>query len=130
MESEKYFVFPNVKIGIDIANIHDMDGLLKDSVGVFLTQSEWEKISSYPDVNLRLAGRFACKEAIMKLLGNGMDTVSFLDIEILNDRQGKPVAELKGTALHYWENGKFCCLDISISHHNDYAVAVAVGLCL
>lgn len=65
-----------------------------------------------------LAGRFAAKEAVFKALGNTM--LNWKDIQILNDSEGKPIAEIlnnktKKTTVH-----------ISISHVKNYATAFAI----
>ena len=36
------------------------------------------------------AGRFAAKEAVVKALGTGFRGITWLDIEILNDKLGNP----------------------------------------
>jgi len=55
------------------------------------------------------AGKFAAKEAIVKA-NNDFKNRSFKEIEILNDEYGKP----------YFNN-----FSISISHEDDYAIAIA-----
>lgn len=55
------------------------------------------------------AGKFAAKEAIVKA-NNEFKNRSFKEIEILNDEHGKP----------YFNN-----FSISISHEDDYAIAIA-----
>jgi holo-[acyl-carrier protein] synthase len=65
-----------------------------------------------------LAGRFAAKEAIFKALGN--KALSFKDVEIMNDSEGKPVCRIingKGNKL---------TVLVSISHVKNYAVANAI----
>ncbi len=37
-----------------------------------------------------IAGRFAAKEAYSKAMGTGIGQLSFKDIEVLNDKLGKP----------------------------------------
>lgn len=65
-----------------------------------------------------LAGRFAAKEAVFKALGNKL--LSFKDVEIMNDADGKPVCRIcNGKA------GKVNVL-VSISHVKNYAVANAL----
>lgn len=117
-----------IKMGIDLVYIADMNDFLDSPVGVIVTQNEWTRIVDLPDTVQRLAGRFACKEAIMKVLGHGIDDIDFVDIEILNEDFGKPSVYLDGSALHYWKQNGFNQLDISISHHKDYAMAVAVAM--
>lgn len=62
-----------------------------------------------------LAGRFAVKEAYSKALGSGIGgTVAFKEINCLNDSRGKPSIVNDGRA------------HVSISHSEDYAVAMVV----
>ena len=72
-----------------------------------------------------LAARFAGKEAIMKLLGaRGM---SWQDIEILADPDGRPTVCLRGEARRRAEAQNIRDIDISLSHSREYAMAAAVG---
>ena len=60
-----------------------------------------------------LGGRFAAKEAFFKAHGIEHGMLSFHDIEILNDKNGKPKINYPNTF-------------ISIAHENDYAIAYVV----
>ncbi|MBB5356447.1 holo-[acyl-carrier protein] synthase [Anoxybacillus mongoliensis] len=65
-----------------------------------------------------VAGRFAAKEAYAKALGTGIGAhVSFHDIEIKNDENGKPyiVSSSPDERVH-----------VSISHSEHYAVAQVI----
>ena len=74
----------------------------------------------------RFAGRFAAKEAIAKALGTGFGKdLSWLDIEIHNEENGKPVATLSQEAQKRFSNP---VVNLSISHCKDYATAVALIL--
>ncbi len=74
-----------------------------------------------------LAARFAAKEAVAKAFGTGMgQKAAPLEIEILNDPQGKPYVSLKGSAKETFEEIDAEKIDISLSHGRDYAVAFAV----
>ena len=64
------------------------------------------------------AARFAAKEAIYKAFGDAQ-TLSWKDMTILNDENGKPHCRLKNKDL----KGKIL---ISISHTKNYAVANAI----
>ena len=76
----------------------------------------------YPEGSL--AGRFAAKEAVMKALGTGLSSgVSWKDIEIINDRKGKPEVFLYGKTKKLL--GKKRVL-ISISHTKEDAIAQAM----
>lgn len=70
------------------------------------------------------AGRFAAKEAVVKALGTGFGaSASWLDIEILNDEQGKPYVTLSPTLNRLFHNPKIL---ISISHCKSFATATAI----
>ncbi len=66
-----------------------------------------------------LAKRWAAKEAISKALGTGIGSkLSFKDIEISKDSEGKPLASIKGRSD--------ITIHLSISDELKYATAFAV----
>ena len=65
-----------------------------------------------------LAGRFAAKEAVFKAVGDAR--LSWKDVEILNDKEGKPCCKILNG------RGKKIGVHISISHVKNYAVANAI----
>ncbi len=74
-----------------------------------------------------LAARFAAKEAISKALGTGLVGVSWVEMEVLADRRGKPVVVLHGRAL---ARARALGLDewaISLTHTDATAVAFVVA---
>lgn len=72
------------------------------------------------------ASRFAAKEAVSKAFGTGIGKIAWTDIEVVNDRSGKPQAVLYGAALALAEEKKIHCVHISLSHSEVYAIATAV----
>lgn len=66
-----------------------------------------------------LAGRFAAKEALFKALKKGDKTLNYNDITILNDEDGAPFVES-------FPNSEKYQVELSISHSNEYAVAVVL----
>ncbi len=69
------------------------------------------------------AARFAAKEAIFKAISdliNNKFSISWKDIEILNDNKGRPYANISISSINKIE------IDISLSHIKEYAIAVAV----
>ncbi len=67
------------------------------------------------------AKRFAAKEAISKALGTGIGgAVSFLDIEITNNPNGRPVGRLKP------EKFSKLILHLTLADEDDCAVAYAI----
>ncbi len=75
-----------------------------------------------------LAGRFAAKEAVSKVLGTGIGRVRWQDIEILRGPSGEPVLQLHGLAREVAARLGLTEWSVSISHGRDLAVAVAVAL--
>lgn len=70
------------------------------------------------------AGRFAAKEASFKALSSKLQdkySISWKDIEIQNDKQGRPQLKVFGMDLE-----QVIDIDVSISHCKDYAVANVV----
>ena len=74
-----------------------------------------------------LAARFAAKEAVMKALGTGIKGVGWREIEVLPNRDGKPLVYLYGGARRKAEELGVGEIAISLSHSRDYALASAFG---
>lgn len=74
-----------------------------------------------------LAKRFAMKEAVAKALGTGMHQgVSWRQIGVTHDPQGKPVLALTGVALQRAEKLAVTDHHISTSDEKEYAIAFVV----
>jgi len=80
-----------------------------------LTEREREQIHT----PLRVAGRWAAKEAVAKAVGLHL---SWQDVEILNDAEGKPTIDIR----HPDWDASSRRIHLSISHEKSYAAAVAV----
>ena len=75
-----------------------------------------------------LAGRFAAKEAVLKVLGTGWrDGISWTDIEIRNLPSGQPQVRLSGRCREIADGMALSKILISISHIDTHAVASAIG---
>ena len=73
-----------------------------------------------------MAGRFALKESVAKALGTGFcKNLSWSDIEIRNDAQGKPTVLFSPTATHAF-NLSQSAFFVSMSHCRKYATAFAI----
>jgi len=74
------------------------------------------------------AGRFAVKEAVMKVLGTGWAKgIAWTDIEVRNETNGRPVLCLHGECRRIAEDMGIEEIHISISHTETHAVGSAVG---
>jgi len=111
-----------VGTGVDITEVRRIRQAIEKwgddfSKRVF-TAAELKNAKSRTSFYQHLAGRFAAKEAIFKAAGDSK--LSWQDIQIHNNRQGKPVCMfLNG-------KGKNIEVNISISHVKTYAVASAI----
>jgi len=74
-----------------------------------------------------LAARFAAKEAVSKALGTGMKGVSWVEMEVLGDRRGKPYVTLYGRALARAKELGLSEWAISLSHTDNAAIALVVA---
>lgn len=109
-------------IGLDIVElkrIKDISEKHPKFVDRILTLTEKEKyecLRGNRQIEF-LAGRFAAKEAFSKAMGTGIGkSLSFLDIEVENDENGKPSIK------------KPICygVHLSITHSAEYAVAQVI----
>lgn len=117
--------------GVDIVKVSRIEDLMNKNKNDFLnrvfTKKEIEYIEERNNSPQTVAGLFAAKEAISKLLGTGIGKVNFKHIEIVHDKRGRPCVLLhdKGEEISKELNIKY--IQISISHEREYAIAFAVG---
>lgn len=98
-------------IGVDIVKIERFNDVNVHFEERILSKREQKELSLRNDKLQYLAGRFAGKEAYIKAVGK--KDVSYTEIEILNDKEGKPHLYVRGI-----ETG-----EISLSH-DEFAIAV------
>ena len=118
------------EVGIDIIETARIKGVLERHDARFLGRvyTEWEQRYCRHNV-LHLAGRWAAKEAVSKVLGLGVRGVGWREIEIRRTPLGQPTVTLHGRAEQRAKvMGLREPLSVSISHIKDLAVAVAVCL--
>lgn len=75
-----------------------------------------------------LAGRFAAKEAVAKALGTGLGRISWQEIEIVGEKQGRPQVRLYGAAAAEAGRLGLAEIQVSLSHCKEYAVAFAIAV--
>jgi holo-[acyl-carrier protein] synthase len=77
----------------------------------------------------KLAGRFAAKEAILKLIGTGWrGKIAWTDIEIINNAAGQPEVTLGGEVKKIADKLGIEHISVSITHTANFAIASAVAL--
>ena len=116
------------EIGIDLIDIDRIVALLARFPDRFRERVLTDAESRYCGRKAeRIAGRWAAKEAISKVLGLGVRGVGWREIEILPNRAGAPQVRLHARAE---ARARYLGLEdvtVSISHERRMAVAVAVA---
>lgn len=94
-----------------------------------LTPSEVAYVQRYKNPVPSVAGRFAAKEAVLKVLGTGWrGKIAWRDMEILNDQAGQPQVTLTGECKRVADRVGIVRILVSITHTEHYAAAVAIGI--
>jgi len=75
-----------------------------------------------------LAGRFAAKEAVLKVLGTGWrGGIAWTDVEVANAPSGAPGVALSGRCREIADELGLSTILVSISHTATHAIASAIG---
>jgi holo-[acyl-carrier protein] synthase len=118
-----------VRCGIDMIEISRVEAgiarLGERFLNRFFTPAERAECADKPN---RLAARIAAKEAVAKALGTGIGDVSWQEIEILSDARRRPVLHLHGAAARLSQEMGLTAWDVSLTHTETYASAVAVAV--
>jgi holo-[acyl-carrier protein] synthase len=117
--------------GIDIVDISRFERFLKEGNDAIFrrlfTVVELEYCRSKKRSAQHFALRFAAKEAFLKACGTGLrHGMSWKDIEIVNDRLGKPELRLSGEAGRFSSEMGMTNSFTALSHDGAYAVAMVV----
>jgi holo-[acyl-carrier protein] synthase len=117
------------ELGIDIIRVDRIVKALEKHGRRFplriLTAAEDAYVRDRPE---NLAGRWAAKEAVSKVLGLGVRGVGWREIEIVRLPTGQPTVRLHDRALRRAQQLGMERIAVSISHEHEYAVAIAFGV--
>lgn len=119
--------------GLDLVECGRIAGVLNRHGRRFLdrvlTSREQERAGRFKNPVPFIAGRWAAKEAILKMIGTGWrGQIAWIDMEILANEQGRPIVTLRG------ETGRIAAelgikrVLLSITHTDLYAGASAIGV--
>ena len=120
--------------GIDIVETERIAHMLDRHGRRFLDRCFTELERSYLNDNPRryvehLAGRFAAKEAVLKVLGTGFSNgVAWTEIEVRREITGRPVLSIGGRCAELASQRGICEWWISISHIRSHALASVIGV--
>ncbi len=115
-----------IKCGVDIIEISRVKESIESLGERFINRVFTEKEIEYCESKnvqkyQHYAARFAAKEATFKALSWKLEdkyAICWKDIEVVDDKQGRPSLNIIGMNLDDIEN-----IDISLSHCKEYAVA-------
>jgi holo-[acyl-carrier protein] synthase len=117
------------ELGVDIIKVDRIRAALERFGPRFskrvLTDAERAYVRDRPET---MAGRWAAKEAVSKVLGLGVRGIGWRDIEVERLPTGQPAIRLHGRAAARADQLGMDRIAVSITHESDYAVAIAFGV--
>jgi holo-[acyl-carrier protein] synthase len=119
--------------GIDLVDCPRIEEMIKRHGERFIKRVFTAAEQAYAEAKKnkieKLAGRFAAKEAILKLMGTGWrGKIAWTDIEITNNAAGQPEVTLDGEVRKIAEGLGIKHVSVSITHTANFAIASAVAL--
>ena len=119
--------------GIDLVDCPRIEQMIERHDQRFIDRVFTAAEQAYADSNKdsveKLAGRFAAKEAILKLMGTGWrGKIAWTDIEVVNNPMGQPEVTLVGEVKKIADRLGITHISVSITHTANFAIASAVAL--
>ncbi len=119
--------------GIDLVDCPRIEEMIKRHGERFISRVFTAAEQAYAEANKnkveKLAGRFAAKEAVLKLMGTGWrGKIAWTDIEVVNNPAGQPEVTLSGEVEKLAEKLGIKHISISITHTANFVIASAVAL--
>jgi holo-[acyl-carrier protein] synthase len=119
--------------GIDLVDFPRIEEMIQRHGEQFINRVFTTAEQAYADKNRnrveKYAGRFAAKEAVLKLLGTGWrGKIAWTDIEVINNKAGQPQVTLDGEVKIIADSLGISQISISITHTANFAIASAVAL--
>jgi len=119
--------------GIDLVDCPRIEQMIQRHGERFIKRVFTDAEQAYAEKNKneveKLAGRFAAKEAVLKLVGTGWrGKIAWTDIEIINNAAGQPEVTLSGEVRTIADKLGIKHISVSITHTANFAIASAVAL--
>ena len=119
--------------GIDLVDCPRIEAMIERHGERFIKRVFTAAEQAYAEANKngieKLAGRFAAKEAVLKLMGTGWrGKIAWTDIEIINNSSGQPEVGLDGEVKKIANKLGIRHISVSITHTANFAIASAVAL--
>ena len=118
-----------MKVGIDLTDVSRFENMGEKTKMRLFAKSEIAYCTARKNFAQHFAGHFAAKEAVMKVLGAGLDEIPFKDIEVCHNESGAPYVILSNIALARAKNLELDVerFEISISHTATQATAICLA---
>ena len=119
--------------GIDLVDCPRIEAMIERHGERFVQRVFTTAEQAYAEANKneieKLAGRFAAKEAVLKLMGTGWrGKIAWTDVEIINNSSGQPEVILSGEVEKIAGKLGIKHISVSITHTANFAIASAVAL--
>jgi holo-[acyl-carrier protein] synthase len=119
-------------VGVDIIDVARIEAAIarhgRRFVERVFTDEEIRYCSSRSHAVQHYAGRFAAKEAVLKVLGTGWGGgIGWTDVEVRAGNSRAPEVRLRGKAREAAESATLGEIRVSISHTSSMAIAVAAA---
>ena len=119
--------------GIDLVDCPRIEQMIERHGQRFVRRVFTDAEQAYARTNRneieKLAGRFAAKEAVLKLMGTGWrGKIAWTDIEIINNPKGQPEVTITGEVKRIADELGIEHISVSITHTANFAIASAVAL--
>ena len=119
--------------GIDLVDCPRIEEMVERHGKRFIERVFTASEQAYAEANKngieKLAGRFAAKEAVLKLMGTGWrGKIAWTDVEVINNSSGQPEVTLSGEVEKIAGKLGIKHISVSITHTANFAIASAVAL--
>ncbi|OHB56339.1 MAG: holo-[acyl-carrier-protein] synthase [Planctomycetes bacterium RBG_13_44_8b] len=119
--------------GIDLVDCPRIEDMIERHGERFINRVFTPAEQAYAEANKnkteKLAGRFAAKEAVLKLMGTGWrGKIAWTDIEVVNNAAGQPEVTLNGEVKKLADKIGIKHISVSITHTANFVIASAVAL--
>jgi len=117
-------------IGTDIIEVERIEKQLEKNSGLkekLFTPHEIAYCENKKNKAQHYAARFAAKEAFLKAIGTGWrDGLQFNEIEVTNDKMGKPMIVLSGKTKDFVNQINITNIQVSLTHIKDVVNAIVI----
>jgi holo-[acyl-carrier protein] synthase len=119
----------NMRTGIDLIELKRVEATIQRYGQRFLERVFTPReLAEVGENTASLAVRFAAKEATAKALGTGIGDVGWQEIEILRGPARQPNLYLHGRASDLAESLELNTWSLSLTHDQNYAIALVVAV--